>query len=68
MPQRSDSATVMLGFARVLFNVEDGRARSCTSVAVLIDTSVLVYRFHPRLPIAQVIANRILGLVPVVGN
>ena len=68
MPGRSDSATVKLELARALLTVEDGPARTYTCVAVLIDTSVLVYRFDRRLLITQEIANRILGSAPVVGD
>lgn len=39
---------------------EDGRARSCTSVAVLIDTNVFVYRYDARFSRKQQIANDIL--------
>lgn len=39
---------------------EDGHARSCTSVAVLIDTNVFVYRYDARFRRKQEIANDIL--------
>ena len=68
MPLRSDSATVKLELARILFTVADGLARSCTGVAVLIDTNVLVYRFDPRFPIKQEIATRILRSTLDSGN
>jgi len=37
-----------------------GAANSCTSVAALADTNVLVYRFDPRFPGKQAIATRLL--------
>ena len=51
MPRRSDSGTVRLKFARMLFTAADGLARSCIGVAVLIETKVLAYRFDSRFPI-----------------
>ena len=35
-------------------------ARSCTNVAVLIDTDVFVHRYDPRFPRKQEIANMVL--------
>lgn len=37
-----------------------GRARNCTSVAALVDTNVLVYRFDPRFPEKQELATQLL--------
>lgn len=37
-----------------------GRARTCTAVVALIDTNVLVYRFDPRSPRKQQIAQDLL--------
>ena len=39
---------------------EVGSERSCTSVAALVDTNVLVYRFDPRFPEKQRIATELL--------
>ncbi len=38
----------------------DGSERICTSVAALVDTNVLVYRFDPRFPRKQQAAEEIL--------
>jgi predicted nucleic acid-binding protein len=37
-----------------------GRVKSCTAVASLIDTSILVYRHDPRDPVKQSVARKVL--------
>jgi predicted nucleic acid-binding protein len=40
--------------------IVDGAERTCTVVAALVDTNILVYRFDPRFPDRQEIATEIL--------
>jgi predicted nucleic acid-binding protein len=46
--------------AFLLQTIAVGVARSCTSVATLVDTNVLVYRFDPRFPDKQRVATEVL--------
>ena len=59
-PVPGDSGLVRPEPVGILLQVEVGPARSCTGVAVLIDTNVLVYRFDLRFPKKQEIATGIL--------
>ena len=55
MPLRSDSGTVKLKFARILFTTTDGLARSCIDVAVMFDINVWVNHSNPRFPVEPTI-------------
>jgi hypothetical protein len=57
MPRQRDKRHENGKWTRVLRQQNAaGPARSCTTVAGLIDTNVLVYRFDPRFPDKQAIA------------
>jgi predicted nucleic acid-binding protein len=54
------SERVAFVWSRARQRIEGGRERISTIVAVLIDTNLLVYRFDPRVPRKQRIAEEVL--------